>query len=1493
MPDDRGTGSFFEDVVTAHTGSEFVRRQWLESEIESALGARYCRYVLLTAEPGAGKTCLVAAMAAGDPHRPRYFARRNSATPLTGGGARSFLLSVGHQLARRRPHLFRPDGLDIAVRQQVDSILPGGRAVGVRVEDLTVSPFFPTAFAVDQTVGEVEGELVGAEIGRLTVDPHTLTTADLTHMALLEPAAALAAGDPDARIVVLFDALDEVVDDGPDNMLDWLAAGPELPANVRLVITSRPHVHLELFRRRRRGQFTEFGIDPRSPDVRRDLVTYAGRVLGAGTTARAVEAHGTTTEEVAEAVARRAEGNFAYLVAYGRALTEAMKRVDDELRDRLLSFSDVPTGLDSLYGLFMASIHRDIASMGMIEVIDPLPGGDTHCPAWEGVGQPILGVLVVAREPLTVDQLARLSRVRVWGRHVASVVDRLAQFLDRTPTGFRLFHSSIAEFLLGDQVRRDHSGWAFDEREWHESIVLSCRGTAPSWDQVDWSQVDPYGTRHVAAHLARCRDRLADDLPDLVTPALRREQRLITGTDSEFLTVVDLATERATSRFPPGRALPAVLFLGVAARYTKAGTAAPPALVGLLARVGRIDEALHHVRSQPPSARQVEGLRAVLRHASAMTDDERRRELAIELARYSRAVPPDRGSMGVSFDDRRRAVEAAAVELAPYNLAEAQRLAELARTLRVDRDTDDGDRGLVDSIHRAAARSAPVERVIELVARMHTGRAGACLDAAEHGRDPAERTRLLAVAEESLATEEPGLGLVCRARLAVAWSPVDGQRSRRWAESVETGIASGPVPAGDGDADGRPSACVDALRRLATVDPDRARALLETCAVGVRPLEAARLWAEWGNARRCRELTDPALLGDRNLTEAAGIVALVDPDEARRLLDRALDRIEPARDTDPLSGRWRAEALAAVAPVLATLDADRALAVAQEISGREFGQDGTERATALAEMAHARLDAGQSSQEEQLLAACLAEIDTPPKLAATEVPTAVPFRVATGARNDPVGLRDSLFLSQWTTNLHQDWLWRSRRRLVTDPAAVVRAVLPGPHTVGTPHCWERTLRHWAEAVAAHRTELAERVLAHVDDAGERAVGLAGIGASAWRGGDLDTARRWWAAATAALRATPRFEWKADTVAATDFFNRHKQTLYAAPGFTPGPLDLDTEDVRAYLLPDRRAAFEVALRRGPIGDPEFDGLDSDSPFLRRAYRAAVACATSHYQVDRTVLGAPWPAEEIAFHREQVDAQVGNDPLARTTRTRLVAAGRVLRDRGSRTPDGRRRDVPTPPSLTVPDPVDAGLVHVLGVRAGLPVADRVVEAVHDLLMLATDRLPEVAHLAALGAAAVAALDADAASNLTTTVTAVLHQSDDPFTRALGLARLAEPSELARFVPSTVVDEAADALDTTLGSVRRDQLLATVFPVLVSRCSARAASLLATALRTDWTEAMALLEWATPALVDTHGVDVVEQLVVAFERGQRFHSPARPLAGPRRVRGATPDGITGRRR
>jgi hypothetical protein len=73
----------------------FAERNWLWQRVQSALDQPQYRFVLLTAEPGAGKSAFTAWIARNHPNWHRYFIRRDQRRPLEDGGARGFLEKTG------------------------------------------------------------------------------------------------------------------------------------------------------------------------------------------------------------------------------------------------------------------------------------------------------------------------------------------------------------------------------------------------------------------------------------------------------------------------------------------------------------------------------------------------------------------------------------------------------------------------------------------------------------------------------------------------------------------------------------------------------------------------------------------------------------------------------------------------------------------------------------------------------------------------------------------------------------------------------------------------------------------------------------------------------------------------------------------------------------------------------------------------------------------------------------------------------------------------------------------------------------------------------------------------------------------------------------------------------------------------------------------------------------------------------------------------------
>ena len=88
---------FYQSLIREYvTAPHFVRRLWLSEQVAGTLADPQCRFLLLTGEPGSGKTAFMAGLAHEHPDWLRYFIRRDTQTPLSSGDTRSFLFALGY-----------------------------------------------------------------------------------------------------------------------------------------------------------------------------------------------------------------------------------------------------------------------------------------------------------------------------------------------------------------------------------------------------------------------------------------------------------------------------------------------------------------------------------------------------------------------------------------------------------------------------------------------------------------------------------------------------------------------------------------------------------------------------------------------------------------------------------------------------------------------------------------------------------------------------------------------------------------------------------------------------------------------------------------------------------------------------------------------------------------------------------------------------------------------------------------------------------------------------------------------------------------------------------------------------------------------------------------------------------------------------------------------------------------------------------------------------
>jgi hypothetical protein len=412
------------------------------------------------------------------------------------------LFAVGHQLAVRRPQLFDPGRVKIVVEQRIDEQRVGGQAVGIDIAELIASPFYQTSLQVSQQVDIQSGELVGLSVGRLIPEPRFMELNNLQFLALLNPAELLYQLDPQQRLVVQIDALDELRYSASEgSLLHWLADLPELPENLRFVLTSRPdEALLDDFHRRQSKWLREISIDPQSEAVQEDLRAYTRGFAAAPAIQAHLQAEQVDAALFIQTVVGRADGNFLYVNLLRRSIEQAINQDDQGALHGLLHAEEIPESLEGLYAHFLTRLRAQVGE-ARVEVEGETPLSSISQPAWEALYQPVLGVLATAFEPLEPVQIRQLARLQVEGRFLQSALQQLAQLLELRAGRVSLYHATLAEFLTSPTTQQRYPALYLEPAEWHRTIASAYRKGAPSWEAAAWEQVDDYGLLHLPRHL--------------------------------------------------------------------------------------------------------------------------------------------------------------------------------------------------------------------------------------------------------------------------------------------------------------------------------------------------------------------------------------------------------------------------------------------------------------------------------------------------------------------------------------------------------------------------------------------------------------------------------------------------------------------------------------------------------------------------------------------------------------------------------------------------------------------------------------------------------------------------------------------------------------------------------------------------------------------------------------------------------------------------------
>jgi hypothetical protein len=529
---------FQESVISAYVDApRFLERPWLESRAAGILAQPDCRFLLITAEPGAGKSAFMAGMARRHPQWPRYFIRRDQLTPFGNVGVRDFLLTIGLQLAASFPSAFRSQHLRTVIEQRVGNLEAGAEAVGAQVDRLLASPFYQAVLEIHQQVQAAGGKLIGLHVGEWVSDPHLIPLSDLLAMALIEPARVLLKLQPDLRLVILVDALDELrYHSEGAQFLSWLAGLPILPPNLSILLTSRDDpALLSNLRSSQQPGLIELLLSAEEPHVREELQRYALRLAQEPPLAALLDGESQQRAFMERAVTR-SNGNLGFLDALGRAIDSALAQGDEAGARRLLSLQAVPAGLDALHAHLLRQLWEAVREE-RVEMRDPTSGEVFYLRAWTALYQKILGVLAAAFEPLSLDQIRSFGGLSSLAAELPSALQSLAPFCDLVGGYYRLYHASLAEFLTAESTRQNPANRDLyvDAAAWHARIAAFFW---PPEDRPVDERLDGYGIHHLARHLSLGGDRRLLQLPDLAW--LRRRFEASGHTYAGFLADLDL-----------------------------------------------------------------------------------------------------------------------------------------------------------------------------------------------------------------------------------------------------------------------------------------------------------------------------------------------------------------------------------------------------------------------------------------------------------------------------------------------------------------------------------------------------------------------------------------------------------------------------------------------------------------------------------------------------------------------------------------------------------------------------------------------------------------------------------------------------------------------------------------------------------------------------------------------------------------------------------------
>lgn len=405
---------------------DFCGRQWLFDEIDRWRTTSNEPALLITGDPGVGKSAIVAELVHRNP----------------GGQILAY-----HCCQADTPETLQP-----------------GRFVRSLAAMIASQSDTYAAMLDDPVIAKVLGEIA------CDTDP-----ASALEAGILIPLQSFPAPEEGVRYV-LVDALDEALlhkgnGRGSKNIVDVLASRlHRLPPWMRIIATTRndPEVLAALSHLRARE------LNAKDPRNQADLACYIKNRLEAQPLAGELVRSELDEKTVAEVLQKKSDGNFLYVkqALNGIALGTY----------QLAQLHGLPPGLRGLYQAFFDRYFPNPNDFAV-------PESQNYTAT-----RALLEVVVAAREPLTLCQLAAAARLDEHYQ-VPQLLRLLAVYLPDRQGCIRVFHKSFMDWLTD----RKHAYYV-NRQSGDRALAEVCRLAQHGSDEIDSSKYRAYGLRHGVHH---------------------------------------------------------------------------------------------------------------------------------------------------------------------------------------------------------------------------------------------------------------------------------------------------------------------------------------------------------------------------------------------------------------------------------------------------------------------------------------------------------------------------------------------------------------------------------------------------------------------------------------------------------------------------------------------------------------------------------------------------------------------------------------------------------------------------------------------------------------------------------------------------------------------------------------------------------------------------------------------------------------------------------